>query len=114
MAYTDAYPIVQGFYPYYNPPVVAFNFGGLARTSGYGGSQYYITNMNTQWTSGWNYTPSWSLIGGGQSSNFNVPMSPGYTYKEWNLKYYGMVSGGIATNMLISAIQLLHLQEHLM
>lgn len=80
MAYTDAYPIMQGFYPYYSPPVVAFSFGGLARTEGYGGSQYYITNMNTGWVSGWNYTPSWSLIGGGQSSNFNVPMSPGYTY----------------------------------
>lgn len=79
MATTSAYPVVSGYYPTYSPPVVAFYFAGLARSSGYNGAQYYITNTDTWWTSGWQSTPPWSYSNG-YSSNFNIPMSPGYSY----------------------------------
>lgn len=84
-----AHAVLVAKYP--NSQFCTFRFENLARSS-YQGTQYYLTNTSTGWSSGWQNTPPVSIYNG-TSSNFNIYMTPGYSYSVqtrmmWNGVWY--------------------------
>lgn len=89
-----AHAVLVAKYP--NSQFCTFRFENLARDS-YQGTQYYLTNTSTGWTSGWQNTPPVSIYGG-TSSNFNISMTPGFDYSiqtrmMWNGVWYNGQAG---------------------
>lgn len=89
-----AHAVLVAKYP--NSQFCTFRFENCARDS-YQGTQYYLTNMSSGWTSGWKNTPPVSIYGG-TSSNFNISMTPGSSYSVqtrmmWNNVWYNGQSG---------------------
>ncbi|PLR72331.1 hypothetical protein [Bacillus sp. UMB0728] len=78
---------------YPNSNFVTFRFANLGRSS-YDGTQYNVYNTTTGWSSGWTNTPPVSY-NGYYSSNFNISLSPGYSYMVYSrmmvngVWYYG-------------------------
>lgn len=84
-----AHAVLVQQYP--NSSFVTFRFENCARDY-YQGTQYYLTNNSTGWGSGWQNTPPVSIYNG-TSSNFNISMTPGYSYSlrtrmMWNGVWY--------------------------
>ena len=84
-----AHAVLVQQYP--NSQFCTFRFENCARPY-YEGTQYYLTNTSTGWSSGWVNTPPVS-ISGSVSSNFNISMSPGFSYSvrtrmRWNGVWY--------------------------
>lgn len=84
-----AHAVLVAKYP--NSQFCTFRFENCARDY-YQGTQYYLTNTYTGWSSGWQNTPPVS-ISYGSSSNFNISMTPGYSYSVrtrmmWNGVWY--------------------------
>lgn len=89
-----AHAVLVAKYP--NSSFCTFRFENCARDS-YQGTQYYLTNTSSGWSSGWQNTPPVSIYNG-TSSNFNIPMSPGFNYSVrtrmmWNGVWYDGQSG---------------------
>lgn len=96
------YPIIHGYYP--QAQYVHMAIGGLARPANeYSSAQVCVWNLSTGWSSGWYYTPSFS-VSGGQTSAFPIYMTPGYTYEvQFQTAWNGFWWVSTATNFYFQA-----------